>query len=233
MTIHSSSELGLIVADARKLVRQAQIATLATLDHCSGHPYASLISIATAMNGAPVFLVSELAVHTRNLQTDPRISILFAAESTQDQDPLNAGRISLMGTARASGSADIRKRFLTRHPEAELYADFADFSFYEMTLSHAHYVGGFGRISSVAASDLLVSEEIAKNWQSDMEDVLRVMNSEHRDQLARLAGEDAEMVACDPDGFDLAVGKTITRIAFAERLAAPDEVAGAVRQIAP
>lgn len=220
------------MADARKLVRQAQIATLATLDHGNGHPHASLIAVATAMNNAPVFLVSELAVHTRNLQKDPRISILFAAESTENEDLLNTGRISVMGTASATSSADIRKRFLTRHPEAELYAGFTDFSFYEMTLSHAHYVGGFGRISSVAASDLLVSEVITKNWQSDMDEVLRVMNSGHQDQLKCLAGADAQMVACDPDGFDLAAGNAITRIAFAERIAAPDDVPEAMRQIA-
>jgi len=233
MTVHSSSESGLIVTDARKLIRGARIATLATLDHENGHPYASLIAVATAMDGAPLFLISELAVHTRNLKSDPRISILFAAESRKGADPLDAGRVSVMGTAAVTGSADLRNRFLARHPEAALYADFADFSFYEMTLSHAHYVGGFGRISSVAASDILVSDENAKTWQTGAGETLRILNSGHRDQLARLAGEDAEMVACDPDGFDLAAGSIVTRIAFAQRLAALDGVADAMRQIDP
>lgn len=233
MTVHSSSESGLIVTDARKLIRRARIATLATLDHESGHPYASLIAVATAISAAPLFLISDLAVHTRNLKNDPRISILFAAESRADRDPLNSGRVSVMGTAAATASVDQRKRFLSRHPEAALYADFADFSFYEMTISHAHYVGGFGRISSVAASDLLVNDAVAEGWRTGIEGILDSMNSDYRGLLTRLAGENAEMVACDPDGFELAVGNRVTRFAFTERLATPAEVVEAVRQIEP
>jgi hypothetical protein len=233
MTVHSSSESGLIVTDVRKLIRGARIATLATLDHENGHPYASLIAVATATDCAPLFLISDLAVHTRNLKSDARISILFAAESRTDRDPLNAGRVSVMGTAAATASAGLRNRFLARHPEAAFYADFADFSFYEMTVSHAHYVGGFGRIASVAASDILVSPAAAESWETAAEETLRDINAGYGDLLTRLAGENASAVACDPDGFDLAAGDTITRVAFAERLASPDGVAEAMRQIDP
>lgn len=228
MTVHSSSESGLIVTDVRKLIRGARIATLATLDHESGHPYASLISVATAMDCAPLFLISDLAVHTRNLKNDPRISILFSAESGVGQDPLNAGRVSVMGTAAATASAGVRSRFLARHPEAAFYADFADFAFYEMAVSHAHFVGGFGRIASVAASDILVSRTAAESWETGAEETLRDINV-----LTSLVKEHALAVACDPDGFDLTAGDTVTRVAFAERLVSPKDIAEAMRQIAP
>ena len=71
---------------------------------------------------------------------------------------------------------------------------------------------------------LILPISVFTKWHSPM----RIMNSEHREQLARLAGKHAEMVACDPDGFDLAAGETITRIAFAERLTATGDIPGAV-----
>jgi hypothetical protein len=233
MTVHSSSESGLIKTDTRKLIRGVRIATLATLDSDNGHPYASLIAVATAIDASPVFLISDLAVHTRNIRRDPRISMLFAADSDRGKDPLNAGRVSVMGTAAVTGSGEMRDRFLARHPEAALYADFTDFSFYAMAITHAHYVGGFGRIASVEAKDILVGDEIAERWQAGMGEAMRAVNGEHRDQLARLAGGDAEMIACDPDGFDISCRDTVSRIAFAERLAAPEDLADAVRQIEP
>jgi hypothetical protein len=101
-----------------------------------------------------------------------------------------------------------------------------------MTVSHAHYVGGFGRIASVAASEILVSRAAAEDWETGMAETLRGING-LGDRLARLAGENAKAVACDPDGFDLAAGDAITRAAFAERLASPDDVAEAMRQIVP
>jgi hypothetical protein len=189
--------------------------------------------VATAIDASPVFLISDLAVHTRNIRHDPRISILFAADSDRRKDPLNAGRVSVLGTAAVTGSAELRDRFLARHPEAALYADFADFSFYAMAMNHAHYVGGFGRIASLDAKDIVVDEEMAQRWQAGMGDAMRAVNGEHCDQLARIAGGDAEITACDPDGFDISCRDAVSRIAFAERLASPEDLADAVRQIEP
>ena len=62
---------------SRRLIRTALKASLATLDRATGHPYASLILVATEPDGAPVFLISRLALHTRNLEKDPRASLLI------------------------------------------------------------------------------------------------------------------------------------------------------------
>ncbi|MBX2804493.1 MAG: pyridoxamine 5'-phosphate oxidase family protein [Hyphomicrobiales bacterium] len=219
------------MTEARNLIRAARIATLATINSEDGYPYASLISVASAMDGSPVFLISELAVHTRNIKNDPRVSILFAADSSRHKDPLNAGRVSLMGAAIATKSAEPRERFLARHPEAALYADFADFSFYAMTISHAHYVGGFGRISSLDATDILVEESQARHWQAEASRTVQIINGKHQDELARIAGDNARAVACDPDGFDISAGNLIERIAFRERISSAEHIADAPRQI--
>ena len=52
-------------------MRTALKGSLATLDRETGHPYASLVLVATEPDGAPIFLISRLALHTRNLREGP------------------------------------------------------------------------------------------------------------------------------------------------------------------
>ena len=117
-----------LAADARALVRRALKASLATIAAGSGYPYASLITVATAASGVPVFLISGLAQHTKNLAQDPRASILFDGTGAAG-DPLQGGRVTLYGKAEKTDEEAARRRFLARHPEAAFYADFPDFAF--------------------------------------------------------------------------------------------------------
>lgn len=141
-------------ADAARLVRAASKAALATLDQATGHPYASLVTVALDDGAVPILLLSSLARHTRNLEADPRASLLVSPESPAPQtlaqsDPLALARVTLVGLFAPTASKTARKRFLTRHPDAEGYASFADFRFYAMALLEAHYIGGFGRIVTI------------------------------------------------------------------------------------
>src|SRR5581483_5762903 len=110
----------------------------------SGDPYCSLVNVATAADGSPLLLISKLAVHTRNIMADPRCSLMI--DERKQGDPLQGGRVMLMGTAVKTDDPAVRRRYLARQPEAELFAGFADFAFYEMKLKGAHLVAGFGRI---------------------------------------------------------------------------------------
>src|ERR1043166_6208788 len=138
---------------ARRLIRTALKASLATLDRDTGHPYASLILVATEPDGTPVFLISRLALHTRNLEKDPRASLLIDGTGGLG-DPLTGGRLTLMGEARPSDSPTARRRFLARHPSAEGYAGFADFSIYALVVASGHYIGGVGRNVRLAPGGL-------------------------------------------------------------------------------
>ncbi len=142
-------------ADARRMLRCAGRAALATLDRETGHPYASLALVASQPDGAPVLLLSRLALHTQNIAADPRASLLIEA-TRRGGDPLAAGRVSLVGQIRPATGGTAARRFLAAHPSAAGYAGFADFGFFVLHLERAHYVGGFGRISSLAGADLLL-----------------------------------------------------------------------------
>ena len=143
-----------LAADARALVRRALKASLATIAAGTGYPYASLITTATEASGAPIFLISGLAQHTRNLMPDPRASILFDGTGAAG-DPLQGARVALFGRAEKVGDEAVRHRFLARHPESAFYADFPDFAFWRLEIEGAHYIGGFGRIVDLVPAELL------------------------------------------------------------------------------
>src|SRR5215471_21779625 len=80
---------------AKGLLRAIRAGTLATLDRNTGHPFASLVNVATDVDGSPVILVSRLATHTANLEVDGRASILLA--ETGKGDPLAHPRLTVLG----------------------------------------------------------------------------------------------------------------------------------------
>src|SRR6201991_1203358 len=93
-------------AAAKKLLREGRSGALATLMPGSGDPYCSLVNVATAADGAPLLLISTLAVHTKNLLADPRCSLMI--DERKEGDPLQGGRVMLMGTAEKSDDPDVR-----------------------------------------------------------------------------------------------------------------------------
>jgi hypothetical protein len=230
MTAHSSFESGLIVTAVCKLIRETGLATLATLDADTGHPYASLITVATEIDRTPVTLISSLAVHRQNLGTDPRASILFASPGGPG-DPLNTGRVSVMGIAEFTDAPMIRERFLARHPEAAFYVDFADFSFCRLKPDKAHYVGGFGRIATISADKFLLDAKTAQSWNAEIGVVIGQINDQRSDLVTQLAcaqtGEPRagwRLAACDPDGCDLVNENRSVRLSFAQQAASPRDV---------
>ncbi len=138
--------------EAARLLAEARMAALGTLG-AGGYPVTSLVAIPTAETGAPLLLLSRLALHTRNLAADPRASLLLRDERAAD--PMAEARVTLIGRISPVAGPTARARFLARHPEASVYVDFSDFAFYMLGIETAHLVAGFGRIADMAGADLL------------------------------------------------------------------------------
>lgn len=214
-------------AEAKRLLRSIRAGALATLSPKG--PFASLVSVATLPDGSPLVVLSRLAAHTGHLETDPRCSVLLA--ETGKGDPLAHPRLTLVGqavTASAEQRGAWRSRFLARHPKAELYVDFADFSFWRIAVDTAHLNGGFARAASFAAADILTDLAGAESLLEAEADVLAHMNADHRDALrgyatALCGATDADwrMSGLDPDGIDLAFGDRTARLPFPERITTP------------
>src|SRR5713226_4942887 len=132
---------------ARSLLRRSRQGALATLMVGSGDPYCSLVSVASHADGSPILLISLLALHTKNILGDSRVSLML--DERAEGDPLEGSRIMLAGLAEEASSDDLgilRRRYLNAHPSAEAFVDFKDFSFFRIQPSGAHLVAGFGRI---------------------------------------------------------------------------------------
>jgi heme iron utilization protein len=214
---------------ARTLIRRALKGALATLDRETGHPYASLVTLATGSDGSPLFLISRLALHTQNLASDQRASVLIDATGA-DGDPLAGGRVTVIGRAKVVDGADTKARFLARHPAASMYAGFADFAFYHLVVERAHFIGGFGRIVGLDADQVLISLADADDLVAAEGDIVSHMNEDHAGaielyatKLAGAPGGPWRMTGIDPEGCDLVCGADTVRLTFAAPLNSPGD----------
>lgn len=214
-------------AAARAIARGCLKAALATLDRATGHPYASLVTVATAMDATPVVLISRLALHTQNILADTRASILFDASGSAG-DPLAGGRVTFIGRMERTEEPALRRRFLARHAEAESYADFPDFGFFRLVVERAHYVGGFGRIVPFDAGQILLDVSKAAGLAEAEPEIIDHMNEDHAAAVelyaTRLAGGSGgawRMTGIDPEGCDVMSAGDVRRIPFSVPVTTP------------
>ena len=222
---------------AKKLLREGRSGALATLFPGSGDPYCSLVNVATAADGAPLLLISTLAIHTKNLLNDPRCSLMI--DERKEGDPLEGGRVMLVGTTEKTDDPEARRRYLGRQPEAEMYEGFADFAFYKMNLTGVHLVAGFGRIVDLKPEELLTRVDDAPELVAGETDILQHMNEDHADacrlyatKLLGAADGDWKCVGCDPEGLELQSGRTALRLAFPQRVRAPGVLRMVLKELA-
>jgi putative heme iron utilization protein len=208
---------------AKKLLREGRSGALATLMPGSGDPYCSLVNIASAFDGAPLLLISKLAIHTKNVIADSRVSLML--DERKEGDPLEGARVMLMGRAMPTIDPHDRRRYLARQPEAAMFAGFGDFGFYRMEVSAAHLVAGFGRIVDLRPQDILVDPAGAEDLLAAEEGACAHMNEDHADACrlyaTRLYGApdgDWRCAGFDPEGMELQNGRTALRVPFPQRV---------------
>jgi len=216
------------IAAAKALLRATRSGALATIDRNTGHPFSSLVNIATDADGSPLILVSRLSTHTANIEVDPRASVLLA--STGKGDPLAYPRLTVLGAfatiaRNTPDGARVQRRFLSRHPKSQLYAGFGDFSFWRLNIVSAHLNGGFARAADLKAGDLITSLDDAAEMVEIEEGAIAHMNADHPDAVrlyaTKLLGEADgawQVTGVDPEGLDLALGDRTARLPFAERV---------------
>jgi heme iron utilization protein len=206
------------VADVKRLMRLARTGALATLD-TTGTPLTTLVGVASDFDGAPLFLMSTLSRHTRNLADDARASLLLTGGHDRG-DPLNHPRVTLGGRVERCKSPRAKVRYLQRNRKAGLYADFADFALYQLRIDDVHFNGGFGRAAPLSAAEVLVSREGEAALAEAEERLIAEANALGQAPLARLAGRQAvrpawRVIGLDAEGLDLAAGGRGARAQFA------------------
>jgi heme iron utilization protein len=204
---------------ARRLIRKNRTATLATLDHeTGGAPYGSLVLTACTLDATPLVLLSDLARHTRNFKADSRVSMLFASPGVE---AINMSRATIIGTMEPCDDSRLRERFLRRHHGARNHMAFADFHLYRLRPESVHFIGGFGRIETLTAADVMFDPARFEALTDAESDIVEHMNADHRAAIRAYAhshadrpGLDWRMTGIDPEGCDLARNDAEARVDF-------------------
>ncbi len=225
---------------SRTLVEASRTASLSTLT-AEGYPYGSVVSYATDDSGNPVVLISDMAEHTVNARVDDRASMLIV-DGAGEGDPLGRARLTLVGRLSVlSEPGELRDRYLLAHPYAAYYADFTDFSFWQLCVEQCRYVGGFGHMSWVSDAGYQ-DAGVDPLWQAAAS-IVEHMNSDHAEAnllYAQVQGgledaTEAKMVGVDRYGFTLRVtipaGPRMARVPFATPLSDADAVRPAVIEL--
>lgn len=210
---------------AKSLLRRSRQGALATLMAGTGDPYCSLVNLASHPDGSPILLISGLAVHTKNIMADSRVSLMLDERAAGD--PLEGARIMLSG--RAEQAADdkdlLQRRYLNAHPSAEAFVSFKDFSFFRIQPTGTHLVAGFGRIVDLKPEQFLTDLTGADDLLAAEEGAVEHMNADHRDAMGLYATKlldaaegDWRCTGCDPEGLDMQDGQTALRLDFPERV---------------
>ena len=219
---------------ARTLVYLGRTGMLSTLSRKHpGHPFGSIMPYALDQRAQPLLLISTMAMHTQNLHADRRASLLVT-ETVWREDPLAAGRVTLMGEAvrlPRGEDTEARAAYLARHPNAEYWVDFEDFAFWRLDVADVYFVGGF------AAMDWIDAEAYAAARPDPLADaaagIVEHMNRDHADALvtfarvlAGVAADEASMVTVDRLGFKLRVQEgprvSSARIPFPREVTTPE-----------
>jgi heme iron utilization protein len=195
------------------------------------------VNVATTIGGSPVLLLSKLAVHTKNLLSDARNSLML--DERKEGDPLEGARVMLMGRCVKDNDAATPIAYLRRHPDAEMYANFSDFAFYRMEVGGAHLVAGFGRIVDLKPQDVLTDVVDAKALVEAEADAIAHMNTDHADACrlyaTRLLGAgdgDWRCVGIDPEGIELQNGRMALRLPFPRRIIALGTLRTVLKELA-
>jgi heme iron utilization protein len=207
---------------ARTLMHLGRTGSLSTLSRKQpGFPFGSVMPYGLDGDGRPVFLISTMAMHTQNLQADPRASLLVTQPDASG-DPLGASRITLVGNVLPVPQPEVteaRELYLARYGNSKYWVDFEDFSFYRMDVVDVYYVGGFGVMGWVSASEYRSarSDPLADSATG----IIQHMNADHADALILLARVFAGVESTE------AVMTSVDRLGFQVRLKTQDGVRGA------
>ena len=201
----------------RRFVRGQHFGVLSTLSKkLDGAPFGSLVDYITDQDGCPIILISALAEHTKNIESDPRISlVVFTPGDNVQANP----RLTLTGKGKNIGIDQeglIRSRYLRYFPQAEQYLAL-DFSFHRFEIEQIRFIGGFGNVRWIDASEFLVPENslaeeetnLIKSINANTESLKTICQAQH----GTLPGQ-LELAGIDCDGFDVRADEKLLRFEF-------------------
>ncbi|KAL6888664.1 hypothetical protein ACP4OV_009690 [Aristida adscensionis] len=194
----------------RNLMEQARFAHLCTVmsrmhHRREGYPFGSLVDFAPDPIGHPIFSLSPLAIHTRNLLADPRCTLVVQIPGWSG---LSNARVTIFGDV-VPLPADqqwVKTLIVTC----------------ECCSSDIYFIGGFGTVAWIDVEDYeaLQPDKIAIDGGEQNLKELNAMFSKPLKELLSTEGEvdDVALISMDSKGIDIRVRQgaqfNVQRIAY-------------------
>ncbi|MGH7066456.1 MAG: HugZ family protein [Acetobacteraceae bacterium] len=230
-----------LIETTRRLIRRVRSGVLATtLAPRRGHPatpFTSLVTVAPAQDLSPLFWLSALAQHSRDLARDPRCSLLLAGPAVTP-NPQTAPRATLTGSAARIDDPALLARWHALNPYAGWYSGLQDFSLWRLTIEAVHAVAGFAAASWIDPAVLAPDPGAVSAFSANEAAIIARCNADNVASLCAIAaaggggGGAWRLVAADPDGFDLGSGEAVLRIDFQDPVQSAAAFAAALRRLA-
>lgn len=227
---------------AKQLIRTARFGSLAVNSSNPGFPSVSRTLVGLDTDGAPLILVSELSIHTKAIIADNRVSILLGEPGKGD--PVAHPRITIGCKAHWLERSDprfknLRARFISRHPKAALYVDFADFRFYRLEPITADLNGGFGKAFALSPDDFLLRNETENEIANVEREFLAKFNNDHASAIDKIISahlgldeKNWHLIDVDCEGVGLAKSDRIIRVNFTQKPRSVQELENCIIHLA-
>lgn len=204
--------------EARQFLSATHSGVISTISaRLEGHPFGSVTPFVLDHEGQPLILISTIAEHTKNIQVDPRVSLIAFDPASPDMQA--SARLTVIGKAKpVNKDALLRARYLRYFPQAENYFDMHDFLFHSIEISQARFIGGFGKIHWITGVELRAP---ANQLAAQEADILDHMNADHAENLRAYCRHvhgvetmEAVMIGIDTAGFDVRAENRLLRFVF-------------------
>jgi putative heme iron utilization protein len=193
-----------------------------------GYPFGSVVPYCLDGGGRPILLLSHLAQHCRNLDTDPHCAFTVF-EQTQGDLQQSERLTCLADCSRIAPEAPaVAQRYFRYFPKTQVYFEQLGFRFYRLIPRRFHYNGGFATARWLGPERILRPSTLDQRAQADTcSDLERTHQPLLRSWIpASEDGEDALHVAgADQRGLDLRRGDQLTRIFFPHPMDTPAQIA--------
>ncbi len=206
-----------IAFEAKHLCRQQHSGVLSTHSvSVEGYPFGSVVPFFMTPQGNVIIYISEIALHTRNIKGNPKVSLTIF-DGSEDDSQANA-RVTILGDAHRIDDAQIAEQYYRLFPRARGYLQTHDFHFYQIDTVRVRYIGGFGRIHWI---DKAIWQQAKQEWHSQPEGMLSHMNDDHQDAMVAILAahhgiqpEHVVMQSVFPEGAHYQVNEEIYYVAF-------------------
>ncbi|CAI9773556.1 unnamed protein product [Fraxinus pennsylvanica] len=211
----------------RNLMEQARFAHLCTMmsqmhHRRNGYPFGSLVDFVQDPMGHPIFSLSPLAIHTRNLIANPRCTVVVQIPGW---DSLSNARVTIFGDVYPLPD-DLQewahKQHIAKHHQgpSQQWGNF--FYFRMQNISDIYFIGGFGTVAwiDVKEYEAIQPDKIAVDGgEHNLKELNAIFSKPLKELLSKEADvDDAALISIDSKGTDIRVRQgaqyNVQRISF-------------------